>query len=292
MKKNIYLKEKLIIGIFMLAITFLITYIFSYGIASEIGNLILKSLICIGISTASIFFVILIKRNCNLCTKILLILFNIILYSCLYFFKNRIDYQIYSLFFLICFLYLIFYLLKAIIEKKIKLLANGFIAIFLPTILLIIKSIQLSYFTYFNHDNFLIKLLILSGIIGFIIALIFVIFNKKLKKFKEKCGVFFGTLFFSFFIVLFISFGLIKMSNYSFDNSKKIEYQTIVIDKYHKRGTGRNASTKYYVVIILNNQQIDLEVQRYIYEKTNNGRKIFVDKYSGALGLDYLEYYF
>lgn len=292
MRKNIYLKEKLIIGIFILGITLLITYIFSYGLETKIGNLILKSLMCIGITIISIFFIILIKNNCNICTKVLLVIFDIILFLCLYFFKNRIDYQVYSLYFLITFIYFIYYLIKAIVKKKIKLLANGFIAIFLPTILIIIKSIQLSYFTYFNHDGFLIKLIIISGIIGFIIALIFVIFNKKLKKFKEKCGVFFGTLFFSFFIIFLFFFGMIKMFNYSFDCSKAIEYQTIVIDKYDKRGTGRNASTKYYVTVVLNGQKTDLEVQRYVYEKTNNGRTIFINEHLGSLGLDYLEYYF
>jgi hypothetical protein len=255
------------------------------------GNIIqiFKFISCLlaGVSSILIFYVV--ENKLNIITKVMLIIFPIILLLCLFFFSNKTDCLVYNIYFIITFIYFIFGLIIYFIKKDKILLGSSIVPILYSSSLMIIVTIKLDrYITLIDdsiEDTFLT--------IGFITAILSIIVYLCVVKNKTSKKQYVGNLLLTFFCVLIFAFGIpstiVKNVNYSFDASiGKIDKYKIIDKDFSSGGKGNLGN--YYVVIKYGGSTLKVKLPYDVYEKYDVNDYIRLVKHKGAINIPYFEH--
>ena len=250
----------------------------------------LKIISCILAGMSSILSIFVVMNKFNVVTNVLLIIFPIILFSCLFLFSKRIDYFIYYIHFVITFLYFAFGLITYLIKKNKTLLASSLFPFLYSSALMIIKTIELDRYVTLIDDS--IKEIFLS--VGFITAICSMVIYFRVVKNKTSKKQYIGNLFLTFLCVFVFVFGipyaLVKNINYSFDASVAEINQYRIIDKEYRHG-GKNSPDYYYVIILYDNKNVKIKLPLTEYEKYSVNDYIELIKHQGALNISYFEFF-
>ena len=290
MENNIsksYLTILIIWIISSFAALFLSFFLINYTTSNIIR--LLKIISCILAGMSSILSIFVVMNKFNVITNVLLIIFPIILFSCLFLFSKRIDYFIYDIYFVITFLYFAFGLITYLIKKNKTLLASSLFPFLYSSALMIIKTIELDRYVTLIDDS--IKEIFLS--VGFITAICSMVIYFCVVKNKTSKKQYIGNLFLTFFGVFVFVFGipyaLVKNINYSFDASVAEINQYRIIDKEYRHG-GKNSPNNYYVIISYNSETIKIKIPYNEFENHEINDYIELKEYRGALNISYFEY--
>lgn len=250
---------------------------------------IVKFITCLLAGTSSILSIFVVMNKLNKITNILLIIFPVVLFTCIFFFSRKTDYLIYDIYFIITVIFLIIELILYWVKKDKKELANAIFPILYSGALMIIKTIELDrYITILDDD--LISYFIYIGLVAGVISIIIYIFLVKNRNSKKE---YVGNLLLTFFGVFVLFFGvpysMTKNINYSLDVSTGTVCEYEIIDKEYSDG-GRRSADKYYVVILYNDEEIKVCLPSSEYDKYSINDYIVLTEYSGVFNITYLEY--
>lgn len=290
MEKNMsksYIAMLTIWAISSLAAMFISFYSINYTNTDIMG--IVKFITCLLAGTSSILSIFVVMNKFNKIKNILLIIFPVVLFTCIFFFSRKTDYLLYDIYFVITVIFLIIELILYWVKKDEKELANAIFPILYSGALMIIKTIELDRYVTILDDD-LISYFIYIGLVAGVISIIIYIFLVKNRNSKKE---YVGNLLLTFFGVFVLFFGvpycMMKNINYSLDVSTGTVCEYEIIDKEYSVG-GRRSAGNYYVVILYNDEEIKVKLPSSEYDKYSINDYIVLTEYSGVFNITYLEY--
>lgn len=250
---------------------------------------ILKNITCILMLIINLLIMIMVKDYLNIKSRVLMILYPIILLLTLYYFPRRTDHLIYFISLMFSIIYLIIYCIKYFINKDSKKLSNGVLVSIYPIFVSIYKSFELENFLFFN-DISVGKFLVVGAIFGLLAVILYVILKKDktkiLKYIGELLGVFCCVMFVTWLVPLFT----VQNINYIFDDSIGVKNQYQITDKYTGVSSGRYHNTIYYFTILKDGVKENITVDKYIYYSYEKQDMFELYYFEGYLEDSYYEY--
>ena len=291
-------KEKLVlaisISIFALILILLFLVIGLDYVKNAKTYLIIARIIAILYFIVSIFTIITLFKFLKFFSILLILINSVCSLGFVYFIPIRLYYKILVLVTVISIIYSAILIIARITKKVYKLtnvdvlLLNAVLPLLFIGSSCFIKTFNLFDLIEIHPDN----AMNISMIIGLISALIFttlyIFFNRDRTNKKEYFAKMAGILFGSLILVMFTVYGSIDNINYGFDKSVSSEEYYIIVDKYHTHSY--KSRTGHYLVLVIDDKEYNLHVNRLIYSQYNIGEKILLNKYNGALGYLYYEY--
>ena len=279
---NNFLLSLIIILPFVQVIFIIISH---YNKLTKIFNIINASVILI----IHLIVIKLMKRNLNILSKVLLLIYPILLFVSKIYFPRRDDYLVVMISFILLVILLVLYLCLFCISKNKKMLFNGIIPMIYPFIVLFIYSFTLNDYVYLTSEDLGVYLLV--GATTSLIATIIIHFIIKDKAEKKNYfGLLIGIFCMIFFTTTFTPYFTFQNLTYSLDQSVGVECQYKVIDKNTARSSGRYKSTIYRLYINKDDKKELLSVPEYIYEMYDIGDYIELYKHNGYFDSEYYEY--
>lgn len=247
----------------------------------------IRNIIYISMIVMTFGLTIILRKQLSIMVKLLFNIFPIVSFITLYVFEKRIDFSLCFLMLGICTLFCIYYIFLYIFKKDNMDILNAVCIMYYPLVVNLIKLFNLNNYLFFNDDK-LRWFLIVGVVISLIILIIAIVKIEDKSNKKEYSGKLCAAFFVPLLITVLIPYLFTQGINYSFDDSIGIKHQFLVVDKNTRYG-GRGGPN-YYLVIMKDGERESISVNKYLYEKFNEGSYIELEKHDGFLNIQYFEY--
>jgi len=290
--------EKLVIvGVCILIVLFVIACGFLIGsdyVADPTTFFVFKNVSVISYSLLSMLTVIALKQYLHWISSCLILGNCVLSFGQLYFLEIRLYHMLLLLFLILSICNLVIQLIlkyKHGQNRNVNApLLNGILPLAVIGFVFFVKLFMLMKLVEMQSHLLMGRLAIIAAVLSAVALVIYILLVKDRSNKRQYFGAMVGTISCTFLLALLLPFGAINYANYAFDTSEPKIVECRIVDKQVRPGTGRNSSTRYYLVITHAGEKTNLQVHNMVYFQYDLHDTISLHAHEGALHYAYYEY--